>query len=294
MPYCDGSCYTSSRAAPWPVPPATPGGSVPPLHFKGRGNLGRTLDVLRDRFGFADARRLVVSGGSAGGLTTYLHVDGIAARLRSLNPDPEVAIEVVGRPVAGYFIDAKPFAPPSGGNYSTQIRYGMQMFNGTAALSPACRAAQAPGEEWRCWMAPTAFPFVRQRVFAVQSRFDEFQLRSFVHLPCMIKQPYAPPYPPSTCTTAEVAAINSFGADLYSQFSQTVLASPSTGSWLVSCIQHDVNALIRNVTEVDAFSSWLNRGDLGKSIGYKWVDQCGHGGGDTPCNSGSRCAPYLS
>jgi hypothetical protein len=299
FPYCDGSCYSSSRDEPWPVPPSAPTftGSAsappaPPLHFKGRGNLERTIAVLADRFGFADARRVVVQGGSAGGLSTYLHVDGIADRLRDLNPDPSTAtLKVVGRPVAGFFIDPTPFAPPPEGNFSTQIRYGMNMFNGTDALSPACRAAQAPGEEWRCWMAATAFPFVKSPIFAVQSRFDEFQLQSFVHLPCILAEPFAPPYVrPSTCTGAEVDAINSFGKDLFGQFSRTVLASASTGAWLVSCIQHNVDALIDNITEVDAFSSWMVGGDLGENLGYKWVDTCGHGG-DTPCNTGTYCAP---
>jgi hypothetical protein len=300
LPYCDGSCFTSMRNSPWPVP-----GTNSTLHFKGLGNMERTLDVLAERFGLAQARRLVLSGGSAGGLSTYLHLDRVSDRLRKLNPDPAVSLQVVGRPVAGFFIDAAPYTPspkktgsptmmassyPAGANYSTEIKFGTAMFNSTPALSPACRAAHS-GKEWKCWMAPTAFPFVREPIFAVQSRFDEFQLMAILRLPCAKGQSFAPPYKPSNCTAAEHTAIDNFGAELLSQFAP-VLSSKRGGAYLVSCIQHDVHTLIANVTEEDAFASWMHGGSLGKSTGYKWVDHCGpdHDGA-TPCNTGAYCAP---
>eukprot|EP01045_Picozoa_sp_COSAG04_P028077 COSAG04_NODE_4268_length_2197_cov_1.835558_1_plen_206_part_00 len=78
LPYCDGSCFASQRPAPWPV-----NGSNTTLHFRGLASLERTFDVLEARFGLAKAQRLVLQGGSAGGLSTYLHLDRVAARLRA-------------------------------------------------------------------------------------------------------------------------------------------------------------------------------------------------------------------
>ena len=297
LPYCDSSSFTSWRAQPWPVP----GGGQ--LVFKGRGNLETTLDVLASRFNLGMARRVVVSGGSAGALTTYLHVDRIAERIRALAPG-SAAQHVVGAPNAGYFIDATPYTPPTsvavgssdyppGSNYSSQIEYGMAMFNSTPSLLSDCKAAQISGEEWRCFLAPVAFPFIKQPIFALQSRFDEYQLMANFRLPCEQGQSFAPPYKPNRCSSpSNRSAIDAFGREFIRQFAP-VLASPSTGCFLTSCIQHSVSALLRNVTTATAFDSWLNAGEVGKDFGYKFVDRCGSSGdGSTPCNPGPRCAPY--
>ena len=315
LPYCDGSCFASERAAPWPV-----NGSNATLTFRGRANLERTLDTLQDRFGFAQAQRLVVSGGSAGGLSTYLHVDHIADRLRAaqaaqqaqqaqqaeqaeqaqvpaaalpLAPEaaqlpPVSGPLVVGRPVAGFFIDELNYDPaiPS---YAQDIAYGVGMFNATPPLSAACKAAH-PGEEWRCWMAPYAAPFVAQPLFAVQSRFDEFQLQCLLGLPCIQGQAYNPPFVPANCSAAETAAIPAFGAALLAQMQPFLAAKPESGTWLVSCIQHNVVCDLGGVKEEDAFASWLVGGELGRGVGYRWVDDCG-ANGTTPCNVGAYCAP---
>lgn len=289
MPYCDGSCFTSERSSPWPI-----AGSNDTLHFRGRKNLERTLDTLFDQFDFASARRLVVSGGSAGGLSTYLHVDHIADRLRAAQSQPphqpphQPLAKVAARPVAGFFIDGPRFDPTQR-KYADDVRYGVSMFNSTPPLSAACKAAYA-GEEWRCWMAPFAAPFVRERVFAVQSRFDEFQLMSLLALPCMQGMPFTPPYPPANCSAAEDDAVVAFGARLLAQMQPFLDAKPESGIWLVSCIQHDVNCDMRNVTEEDAFTSWLDGGVLGRDFGYRWLDSCG-ANGTTPCNKGKYCAP---
>ena len=199
MPYCDGSCFTSQRAAHWPVK-----NSNSSLQFRGLANLDRTMDVLEARFGLASARRLVLQGGSAGGLSTYLHLDRVTERLKRAQQRAAAArgdtqattdvpagadavsdveagssgdggrIQVVGRPVAGFFIDEKKF-DPTAPTYAENIQYGVEMFNSTPPLSSACKA-KYPGDEWKCWMATYASPYVREPVFAVQSRFDEFQL----------------------------------------------------------------------------------------------------------------------
>ena len=329
LPYCDGSCFTSQRAAPWPV-----NGSKSRLHFRGLANLDRTLDVLEERFGLAKARRLVLQGGSAGGLSTYLHLDRVTERLKlakrrrarrdrasnatrgvgaaqQLTTGSEAAarvppsvgavadadaapeVLVVGRPVAGFFIDEKKF-DPSAPTYAENIKYGVSMFNSTPPLSSACKA-KYPGEEWRCWMATYASPFVRERIFAGQSRFDQFQLMCLLGLPCFSvpkHQAYAPPYLNTNCSAAEKAAITQFGSELLQQMQPFLAANPRNGMWLVSCIQHNVVCPMFNTTEEQAFASWLEGGALGRERNYRWADDCGaDGDGATPCDTGKFCAP---
>ena len=317
LPYCDGSSFTSSRKQPWPVN----GTDSASLHFGGFANLARTLDVLEARFGLGQARRAVVQGGSAGGLSTFLHVDYVSDRLRAAaaaaaatattaglavtarTPStrgplgrqrglaaPSPPLVVVGRPVAGFFIDELNF-DPSIPSYAEDIAYGVAMFNATPALSPACKAAH-PAEQWRCFMAPYAASHVVQPLFVVQSRFDEFQLMDLLGLPCFRGQSFEPPFKPANCTTKERGAIVGFGADLVAQMQPLLRAKPDTGTWLVSCIQHDVVCDLDNTTEETAFTSWLSKGALGKSIGYRWRSSCGVDGA-SPCETGSHCAPPI-
>lgn len=311
MPYCDGSCFTSFRPGPWPVP-----GTNTSLHFRGRANLERTMDVLTSRFGLGNARRLMLTGGSAGGLSTILHLDYVADRVKAaaesvvvssdsdaqqnvaiagpaVTPPQQTTLSssseptVVGRPVAGFFIDG-PRYNASTPTYADDIKYMVNMFNTTSALMPKC-LAMYPTEKWRCWMAPYVAPLVSKSLFLVQSRFDEFQLKYLLGVPCVAVQPYLPPYAPSNCSQAELSAIRTFGSHLVTQL-QPALKKQTTGLWLVSCIQHNVVCDLNNTKEEDAFASWLAGGDLGRDIGYRWVDDCGDHG-STPCDKGPYCAP---
>lgn len=50
------------------------------------------------------------------------------------------SVRVVGRPVAGFFIDEENFNPGTP-SYAQDIQYGVAMFNSTPVLSSACKAA---------------------------------------------------------------------------------------------------------------------------------------------------------
>lgn len=101
MPYCDGSSFTGHRDGTWPVP-----NSTKRLTFRGARNFQATIDTLIRDWGLGNADEVILSGGSAGGLSTFLKLDYLAERV------PKAT--VVGMPVAGYFADLgeAPFAAP--------------------------------------------------------------------------------------------------------------------------------------------------------------------------------------
>eukprot|EP00039_Didymoeca_costata_P017236 m.317552 g.317552 ORF g.317552 m.317552 type:complete len:177 (-) comp16509_c1_seq8:339-869(-) len=130
------------------------------------------------------------SGGSAGGLSTYLHLD----RLSTLLPKAQV----YGAPNAGYFLDhgrmpgVKPTLPF---NYPEGIAYMYHMFNSSGALSQDCLNSYSSSDQYKCLMAPYAINFIKTPVFAIQSRFDEWQLGGGIaNVPCLIGQNFQPPY----------------------------------------------------------------------------------------------------
>lgn len=99
FPYCDGSSFTSHRERPLRV---QTGNTTRLLHMRGWDNLHAAVASLKRDFGMRHVRRLVVTGGSAGGTSTFLHTDHLA-RLTS-------AEFAVGLPDAGAF---RVMAPPA-------------------------------------------------------------------------------------------------------------------------------------------------------------------------------------
>eukprot|EP01052_Picozoa_sp_SAG31_P035493 SAG31_NODE_4291_length_3376_cov_1.344522_2_plen_294_part_00 len=81
--YCDGGSWTGDRDQPVPTSQAEYADPpVPAVHFKGRRNLQAIMDTLKGpSFGLGAATKVIYAGASAGGLTTYLHCDAVAAML---------------------------------------------------------------------------------------------------------------------------------------------------------------------------------------------------------------------
>ena len=120
----------TSQAAPWPVPGSNtserPEGEF--LTFRGIKNFDATIDWAM-KHGMDTAEEFVLTGGSAGGLSTFLHMDRVAARLKAEAPSCK---KVTGAPVVGYFLDHGNFLNVTGtpdtpsfrnATYTTKMRY---------------------------------------------------------------------------------------------------------------------------------------------------------------------------
>lgn len=204
----DGASFTGYREAPVNV-----NGSD--IYFRGIMNLDRSLDLLFDKYNLADASLLVLTGGSAGGLSTFLHLDHVQSRMPTTT-------RVVGEPVCGYFIDhGNDGFEPDYYTYPNFMKYVYNMQNSTGSLSTDCQKSYGPEDAWMCIMAPHAVPFIQTPWFALQSRFDKWQLGNELFLPCMNAQPYGPPFKNSTCTSDQDAAIQRWGEYFMAQLNYT-------------------------------------------------------------------------
>ena len=87
LKYCDGASFSGRKTDV----------SERGLYYRGGYVLDALLADLDANQGLADATDIVVSGCSAGGLATYLHVDEYAERYD--------AARVVGMPDSGFFLD---------------------------------------------------------------------------------------------------------------------------------------------------------------------------------------------
>ena len=76
------------------------------IWLRGKRNLEAVFAALAADHGLAKAKRIIISGNSAGGLTVYLHLDQIAAMLKTLAPQAKVygfpdGVSAVGAAGAG-------------------------------------------------------------------------------------------------------------------------------------------------------------------------------------------------
>merc|ERR1712032_420780 len=134
MPYGDGASFSGFRAKPWPVP----SNSSEVLYFRGIKNFDATMDWAFAH-GLDKATEFVLTGGSAGGLSTFLHADRIAARLAKEAPNCK---HIRAAPNVGYFLDHDNFRHDSN-NYTAYMKYIYHMQNLTfgagGGLMPSCQ-----------------------------------------------------------------------------------------------------------------------------------------------------------
>lgn len=248
--YGDGASRSGFRADPWPVPSNR---SFPGLYFRGAASLDAMLDYLLS-IGMSQATEIVFSGGSAGGLTSFLHLDHVAERMAREAPKARV----VGLPVCGFFLDHDNDGyQPDNVTYTREMAYVYHMQNASGSLSAECQASLAP-DSWKCIMAPHAAPFIQTPWFAQQSRFDHWQLSEELFMPCMQAQSYAPPFHPTTCSAKDVANIQAYGPQFMEQF-RPLINTPGSknGAFLDACIIHgSTNSSIDGLTNMEAFNTW--------------------------------------
>ena len=85
--YGDGASRSGDVAAPV----AVPGNPSQTMWFRGKKSFDAGLDLLLE-LGMRDAELIVFTGGSAGGLTVFLHLDHVRDRMKIEAP----AARVVG------------------------------------------------------------------------------------------------------------------------------------------------------------------------------------------------------
>ena len=174
--YCDGASYA--------------GGVVDPVHVDGQSAetfvyyRGRyILDGLYDSFiqsrGMSSAKKVIISGTSAGGLAVYLHADYLAGKIQAVNKETKV----VAVPDAGFFMDL----PAISGEYLyTPIYKNVFSFqNVSFSVNSACVTHYSSiGETWKCFMAQYTLPFIKTPLFIVNSLVDSWQGSNIMGLMC--------------------------------------------------------------------------------------------------------------
>ena len=255
-----------------------PGNASASLFFRGATNLESTLDFLFDKYELASATQLIVTGGSAGGLSTFLHLDRIAERMRAAGS----AAKVVGEPVCGFFLDAgNDGSQPLNVTYPLRMKYVYNMQNASGALSRECQAVYGI-DSWKCFMAPHAAKFIKTPWFALQSRTDTWQLGNIAMIPCTGN--------PLACPADQWAQIQAYSPQFMDQFLALMQPDSQNGAFLDACLIHgSTSSTIDGATNAQAFEQWLAGN---KSHSSWWTMECDGSILTGPCDRGPSCEKF--
>lgn len=243
--YCDGSSFTGNRDKPFKFKDKL-------LYFRGRRILDAVLEELRRR-NIDKATEIVLSGSSAGAMSAIVHADYIRRWLRR---ETKASFRVLAD--AGLFIDV----PSLNGSETIRsvFRQAYKLHNSSSGLNEDCIHAQKRKKRWRCFFAQYSLPFVKSRLFVVNSLYDSWQLAYASNVPCI--------FDIESCTSDEYSYVMNFGKKT-KQALRSILDSKSKGVLADSCFVHSqcsqnhpwMNIQVRNTTIAKAFLSWY-RGNL--------------------------------
>lgn len=251
--YCDGASFSGHLEETVPVPDHNTS-----LHYKGRFILDAVHDTVLLKEGMNNASEIIISGTSAGGLTTMLHADYLhakydAASIRSSPP------RVSAVPDAGFFMDL----PSIDGTYlyTPNYRNVFEMQGAKDSVNAECVAHYSlVGEEWKCFMAQYNLPFIKTELFIVNSLIDSWQGYNIMGITC---DPSS-----SSCSDDVYSYLDQYRSEELTKSSlRGFLKSPGSGAWLVECFVHPtlnhnhfwLNVKIQSFSLSEVFSHWYQR-----------------------------------
>ncbi|XP_060205300.1 pectin acetylesterase 8-like isoform X1 [Lycium barbarum] len=215
--YCDGSSFTGDVED---VDPDTK------LYYRGARIFKAIMDDLSQK-GMRNAENAILSGTSAGGLSTILNCD----KFRSFLPE-NARVKCVAN--AGFFINAKTI---SGTSYIQEMYNRVVTLHGsTKNLPPSCTSAMEPS---LCFFPQNVVPYVHTPMFIINSAYDSWQINSTL-VPAYLDPQRAWDHCKaqiSNCTLSQRIIIQAFGVEFLKTF-MGVTPCYTRGYFITSCHTH--------------------------------------------------------
>jgi hypothetical protein len=171
--YCDGGSWASFNNTPTFY-------NNTRLYYLGRPMLDALFADLMPR-GLATAQAVLYTGCSAGGLTTYTHIDYLASLL-----SPSTVLLGLADAMFAFHVPAYP-----GPGYITYLEgmFNHTFFdmNATASVNQACLAHYGELHGNECFYGGQVAPFVQTPMFVLNSKYDTWQEKSIMGIRCNTK-----------------------------------------------------------------------------------------------------------
>eukprot|EP00948_MAST-09A_sp_MAST-9A-sp1_P001389 g1389.t1 len=227
--------------------------SIPGYQFSGHLIFKAVIDILSERYNLQNAKNVVLSGTSSGGVGVFLHVDYLQNRLSP-------ATNVVALPIAGFFGLDYPYVGPNASKPQLAT-FTKEFLNRVvnvwqAFLPSSCTSRLTDVEEERslCFFANFSAPFIKAPIFIVQAQSDCVQLLLNNHFP----------YP--TAMSLDIKKSNAFGNSTYLD-----------NVWSIEKVQ-DLTTALRNQYHLSsATASYLSEWKNNQSVGLYRALKSGDG-----------------
>lgn len=251
--YCDGTSQTSDVSEPIVVGNVT-------LMLRGRALLDAHLYELERLYSFlSSATEVVISGTSAGGLSTRLHSSFIKSQLQV------PGVKVIAAPDAGYWWDSPSYSGKTPSEWISNMAPAVLLWNITLRGTGAtCLQEQTPkGNASHCLTLPYMHAYSDVPFYNIQSMYDTANIGICGGLNCYLAA--------GQCNDEEVSFIQTFHILL----AESLLAAEAQfgdrdGHYLTSCYQHEqscrgfdwfgINAVGRAITLEQGFAAFYNNG----------------------------------
>ncbi|KAG6635927.1 pectin acetylesterase 8-like [Carya illinoinensis] len=248
--YCDGASFTGDVEA---VDPATN------LHFRGARVWLAIIEDLLSK-GMRSAENAILSGCSAGGLTSILHCD----KFRALVP---MGAKVKCLSDAGYVINAKDV---SGAQHIEAFYSEVVATHGSAKNLPSsCTSKMKPG---LCFFPQNVVQLIRTPIFLVNAAYDSWQIKNI--LAPGVADPHGTWHSCkldiTKCSPTQLTTMQDFRMQFLSAVSG-LGASSSRGLFIDSCYAHCQTETQETWLRDD--SPMLGRTTIAKAVGDWYYDR---------------------
>ena len=245
LPYCDGSSFSGNRSDPVQV-----GGMV--LYFRGFRILNSTVTELLSQRGLKEARQVVFSGTSAGGLAVMLHADFVRSRLPK---------NVHFRSLAdsGFFLDTTSRKEKRRHKFRKMMQDVFKLHDCTDGVPRKC-VEKMPGRDlWKCIFPQYFLRFVEAPLYIVNPLYDSWQLGSIWEISCAFN--------PYSCTKRDVKVIKRFRRATLKAMKPVLESRSNIGLFADSCIDHGQvifsaqwkKIKVKHMSIASSFAKWFNK-----------------------------------
>jgi len=267
------------------------------LYFSGHNLLEATVSKLLNETGLGSARRVLLSGASAGGIGTMENADWLGAKLRAHHTNPS-ELNFRAHPQAGaFFVNSDVVMFPefatlhSTWNFASfaasYLYLWFKQLGPPPFLDQSCMAAHADAPH-QCWSAAVHYAYIETPLFVGQNKFDSNQAGAvFGHdwwpLPLLHHQ------------SSQAAYVRYFGNRTLEGIAADVLShgatkTPADGLFMPSCWKHTGNLCMTSSSSqvqgwrmATSLADWF---DDGNAAPHQLIDNCA---GDDPCNAHCQC-----
>jgi hypothetical protein len=241
--YCDGNSFSGNRDAPVVV-------NGQPIYFRGKRIIDAVVKTLVRDHGLGKAENVLLTGCSAGGLSTFLHADYVGELVKAAAPNTLKKYKAA--PISGFFllhdtVEGKPV-------YADEMKYIFNLANssGPGSMNDACLASKSDDDKWRCNFAEESYAHITSPIFPLNSALDSWQTgciytaepvphNSTANGQCSS----APGWhdcagDPEKCNSAQMATMNQYEVDFMSKMKAAgpTYAAKGNGAFIHSCHTH--------------------------------------------------------